>query len=405
MSKLISESSISDNQKAMKKDGINRLPKVERKIIKNKNDEVITQTKNKKIYISEKTSNTIRKGTNNQFSNQRRPSPILYNILTHSPSTTYQILEGKEINEENFLNNNNNIIYNKKAYNNNDFYISNYQYKYNKNHKVYIKKPGVLGYNSCSYDAKTTKKTIKYSYHSPEKNSKILVKSILCSPISVSYTEIDNPLIGNTYKEYQEEIEETEIITKRKMRKIWDNESECETVCTFSCVGEKNNNNYSIIEEYEEKIKELNQTIHNLRNANTTLKQQIEELISKNQNQLYEIKSWDNLLEKEIINSFYITGEENTKNALLIQKLAKFSILRPVKPVNEIDFGTYIEILPPIKRINKNSELKIQYLDEIHMQPIPKFKNVKQSLKGFDIIRMKKPKQTNITGYLEESQI
>ena len=73
--------------------------------------------------------------------------------------------------------------------------------------------------------------------------------------------------------------------------------------------------------------------------------------------------------------------------------------------MNEIDFGTNIEILPPIKKINKIPELKIQYLDEIYMQPIPKFKNVKQSLKGFDIIRMKKPKQTNITGYLEESQI
>ena len=412
MSKLISESSISENQKIIKKDGLNRLPKVKRNIINKKNDEVITQTKNKKIYISEKTSNTIRKGANYRFSNQRRPSPILYNILTHSPSTTYQILEGKEINEENFLNNNNNIkynenniIYNKKKYNNNDFYLSNYQYKYNKNQKVYSKKPGALGYNSCSYDTKTTKKTIKYSYHSPEKNSKILVKSILCSPISVSYTEIDNPLIGNTYKEYHEEIEETEIITKRKMRKIWDNESECETVCTFSCLGEKNDKNYSIIEEYEEKIKELNQTVYNLRNTKTTLKQQIEELISQNQNKLYEIKSWDNLLEKEILNSFYIIGEEKTSNILLIQKLAKFSILKPVKQVNEIDFGTNIEILPPIKKINKIPELKIQYLDEIYMQPIPKFKNVKQSLKGFDIIRMKKPKQTNITSYLEESQI
>jgi len=411
MSKLISETSIFNNKKIIKKDGINRLPKVKRNIINKKNDEVITQTKNKKIYISEKTSNTIRKGANYRFSNQRRPSPILYNILTHSPSTTYKILEGKEINEENFLNNNNNIknkenniIYNKKKYNNNDFYISNYQYKYNKNQKIYTKKPGAIGYNSCSYDTKTTKKTIKYSYHSPEKNSKILVKSILCSPISVSYTEIDNPLIGNAYKEYHEEIEETEIITKRKMRKIWDNESKCEAVCTFSCVGEKNNKNFSIIEEYEEKIKELNQTVYNLRNSNTTLKRQIEELISQNQNQIYEIKSWDNLLQKEIINSFYITGNENIINALLIQKLAKFSILRPAKPENEIDFGTYIEILPPIKKLNKKSELKIQYLDEIYMQPIPKFKNVKQSIKGFDIIRTQKPKQTNNYDYFEESQ-
>ena len=205
MSKIISESSISHNQKITKKEGQNRLPKVERKIIKNKKDEVITQAKNKKIFISEKTSNTIRKGPNYHFSHQRRASPILYNILTHSPSTTYQILEGNEIDEENFLkkrnninNKKDNIIYNKKKYNNNGFYISNYQYKYNKNQKIYTKKPEALGYNSCSYDSKITKKRIKYSYHSPEKNSKILVKSILCSPISVSYTEIDNPLIGNT---------------------------------------------------------------------------------------------------------------------------------------------------------------------------------------------------------------
>jgi len=418
MSKLISESSISDNQKITKKNRINILPKVERNITNKKSEEVLTKTKNKKIFISEKTSNTIRKGAKYHFSNQRIPSPILYNILTHSPSTNYQILEGNEINEENLLKNNNikkenNIIYNRRKYNNNDFYISNYQYKYNKNQKAYTKKPGVFEYNSCSYDAKKTKKTIKYSYNSPEKNSKILVKSILCSPISVSYTEIDNPLIENTYKEYHEEIEETEIITKRKMRKIWDNESECETVCTFSCMGEKNNKNYSIIGEYEEKIKELNQTVYNLRNTQTTLKQQIEELkynlnyqqISQNQNQLYEIKSWDNFLKKEIINSFYITGEDNTRNVLIIQKLAKFSIIKPEKSVNEIDFGTNIEILPPIKKQNKKTELKIQYLDKIYMQPIPKFKNIKQSLKGFDIIRTQKPKQINNIDYLEESQI
>lgn len=407
MSKLISESSTSHNQKIIKKDGINKLPKVERNINNKNNNEIITQARNKKILISEKTSNTIRKGSKYCFSNQRGPSPILYNILTHSPSSTYQIFEQKEINEENFYKNNNNIrnkknniIYNKKKYDNNDFYISNYHYKYNKNQKVYAKKPGASEYSSLSYDTKTTKKTIKYSYNSPEKNSKILVKSILCSPISVSYTEIDNPLIGNTYKEYHEEIEETEIITKRKMRKIWDHESECETACTFSCMGEKNSKHYSI-EEYEEKIRELNQTIYNLRNTTTTLEQQIEELkfnlnkkqITQNQNQLYKIKPWDNFLKKDIINSFYITGDENAKNILLIQKLAKFSICRPEKPENIIDFGTNIEILPPIKKPNKKIEFKIQNLDEIFMQAVPKFKNVKQSIKGFDIIHSQKDKQ------------
>ena len=103
MSKIISESSIYHNQKITKKEGQNKLPKVERRIIKNKKDEVITQDRNKKIYISEKTSNTIRKGPNFHFSHQRRASPILYNILTQSPSTTYQILEGNEIDEKNFL--------------------------------------------------------------------------------------------------------------------------------------------------------------------------------------------------------------------------------------------------------------------------------------------------------------
>ena len=279
MSKIISESSNFNDQKIVKSGGINNLPKVQRKKIVRKNDGIITTTRNKKIYISESSSKTVGIGSKNHFSNQRGPSPVLFNILTQSPNSKNQLIVNNQTNEnlKNNINNKNNIIYNKNSHNNNDFYISKYQYKYNQNTNKNIYTT-TLGYNSCSYDVKKTKKTIKYSYNSPERNQKILVKSILCSPISIGYTEIDNPLITNKYDEYKEEIEETEIITKTKMRKIWENEIKTVTECFFSYLGEKNDDKNYIIEEYEEKLKELNNTIYNLRMTKNTLKKEIEEL-------------------------------------------------------------------------------------------------------------------------------
>ena len=65
----------------------------------------------------------------------------------------------------------------------------------------------------------------------------------------MSYTKIDNPLIEQSYNEYKEEVEETEIVIKNKMRKIWGNESECVTECSLSFIKEENRDKKYIIEE------------------------------------------------------------------------------------------------------------------------------------------------------------
>ena len=423
MSKMISESSNFNDQKIVKSGGINNLPKVQRKKIVRKNDGIITTTRNKKIYISESSSKTVGIGSKNHFSNQRGPSPVLFNILTQSPNSKNQLIVNNQTNEnlKNNINNKNNIIYNKNSHNNNDFYISKYQYKYNQNTNKNIYTT-TLGYNSCSYDVKKTKKTIKYSYNSPERNQKILVKSILCSPISIGYTEIDNPLITNKYDEYKEEIEETEIITKTKMRKIWENEIKTVTECFFSYLGEKNDDKNYIIEEYEEKLKELNNTIYNLRMTKNTLKKEIEELNNNINNKdffdmsiqsfQFELKnknknnnlSWNEITKKEKLDSINILGKGNNMKILIIQKLGKFTINGKEKPINIIDFGTNIEILPSIKiKKTKTNNLSPQYLDEIFLSGKQKFQNVKQRIKGFDILKKEKPK--NIIQYLDEIEI
>jgi hypothetical protein len=59
MSKNISETSNYNQKRIIKTNNINNLPKVEKKIINQTNKEIITTKKNKKIIISEGTSNKI----------------------------------------------------------------------------------------------------------------------------------------------------------------------------------------------------------------------------------------------------------------------------------------------------------------------------------------------------------
>ena len=406
MSKITPYSSNINQNKIVKINGMNNLPKIKRKIIYRKNDQIIKTTKNKKILITEGPPTTIGKGSpSSLISGERSPSPQYYKILAGSPNTSYQVMEAKEYNENiienennNFVNNNekNNIIYKNTDYNNNNFYISKSKYEHRK--KITEFKKQNLEYESCSYDIKRTKRKIRYNYNSPERNSKILVKSILCSPISVAFTEIDKSMIKKTYNEYKEEYEETEIIIKNKMKKIWDKENENITECGFAILGEGNYNKNYMIEEYEEKIQELSKTIYNLQNSKNILEEQIEKMkdninyrefhglstqkfnfnfIKDNINR--KIPHWDNkILRRQNVNFINV----KTKN----------KIIKIDKPFNIIDYGSSISIFPKIIQNEEKQKLSLGYGDEIFISGKPKFKNKIERIKGFNILRKTKQK-------------
>ena len=439
MSKITSESSNYRPKKFIKSNGINNLPKVAKKTISTTNEKIITTTKNKKIFISESTSNMTGPGSIIKIDNQN-PNQKFYKLTTYSSNNNFHPIQVNQQPKEILLQNNNintnqntnvitnlnkNIIYNNNPFNNNDYYESKYQQKITHTNKEYNESGG---YSSCSYDVKRTKKTIKYNYNSPERSPKILVKSILCSPISVSYTEIDKPILNKAYNEYKEETEETEIMIKTKMKKIWENEGKCVTESNFSYIGDNNyNNNNDIIEEYEKKIEELNSTVYSLKNIKTTLEQQIEELtnnlnnkeflnmgmqsfhfnfikFNKNNNKIdNELLCWNEIIQKENINSINIVKTKNIKKPLLIQNLEKIDIYRKKKQKNVIEYGTYLEILTPNTTTKYFSNISIEYGNEIYIPGKVKFKNKKQSLKGFDILR--KPKQKYIIQYIDEIKI
>ena len=94
MSKIISQQSKNNQNKIIKVNGSNNLPKVQRKIINQTNEDIITTTKNKKIFISETTSNNNATGsriinTKNYISSERSPSPKYYKVVTHTPNINY----------------------------------------------------------------------------------------------------------------------------------------------------------------------------------------------------------------------------------------------------------------------------------------------------------------------------
>ena len=473
MSKITTQQSSNSQKKLIKVNGINNLPKVQRKIINQKNEEVFKATKNEKIIISEENTNNIGKcsklhNPKNNISNQRNLYPKYYKVVSPSPNIHYQIIDAKEINDilltneidnnkKNKNNNHYNIhkkigytsnaynnrenIYNNKDYDNNDFYES--KSKYQLKQKITDNKASSILYNSSSYDIKRTKRRIRYNFNSPERNSKILVKSILCSPIQVCYTKIDKPMDEQNYKEYKEEIEETEetkIIIRTKMRKIWENEEkECKNECNFSILGEENNNKNPIIEEYEERIKELNESIFNLKKTKNTIKQEIEEYKSNlNDKIFYNMKiqaffisyitenkkkkdknifkkiSWNEMIKEENVDSINIFRAKKT-NPLSIQNYEKFSIFGIKKPINVIDYGTYLEILTMDDEKSEKQKLKdkiehtniieLNEMQHVKLKSKPKFNNIIETANNIFIPRKKKELFTWDTFYGQELYI
>ena len=225
---------------------------------------------------------------------------------------------------------NNNIIYNKEDFNNNDFYQNEKELKINKN-------KGEI--NKISLEIKKNKNILNYNNHyiSPKKNSKILLKSIYCSPVSVKYTEIkDAELLTRKQQDYieqTEEKEETELTIKNKILKIWDNINECINENNFSYINEANNEKDYLMEKYKQKIEELQETISILMTEKENKIEVTNDII--NWNDLIKIQNIHNMILSpdkinkknknqllDVINIF-IFLEKRKKNLLLIHFLAK----------------------------------------------------------------------------------
>ena len=254
--------------------GNNNLHQKTKKIIRQKQ---IINTTTKKILISKKENNFQKSPQkiihSNRIYNRQMVSPQYRKVIPKPQNKIiYHNEEVKEkkkninsndnnANMNTYKNNTNNIIYNQEDFNNNNYYENEYSEK-NKEKKC-MKKNTTL-----SYDLIENKNLFKnnYNYISPKKDSKVFLKKVICSPISVHYTEIKDAelKINKEYKEHIEEIEETEISIKNKIINIWDRVNEEVTECNFSLMAEEDSRNKIIIESYEKKIEELNEIISNL---------------------------------------------------------------------------------------------------------------------------------------------
>ena len=245
-------------------------------------EQIISTRKTKKIFISKNvdSQNSPQRLINsNKIYNRRKVSPKSNKIIQKSPNSLYHMYQAEEIKEENENINNNNTcinintksndyIYKQEDFNNN-FYINelkNIQIK-NKNFENNYK-------NKYSHEYIKNKKLskINYNYISPKNNSKVLLKTVICNPISVRLTEIQNAELNmnKIYKEKIEEIEETEISIKNKIMTIWDNTNKVINENNLSIINEEDLERKNIIESYKKEIEEYKEII-------TKLKKEIEE--------------------------------------------------------------------------------------------------------------------------------
>jgi hypothetical protein len=320
-------------------------------------NEINTTTKVKKILISKNNNHQNspkRIIQSNRIYNRRVVSPRSYKIINKSPNRTYQAYPTEEAkaetlsnNESNdymnlYKNNSNGYIYNKEDFNNNNFFQNESQYEYHQEIKRNNYKKIV------SYDLIKDKKLFQYDYNyiSPKKDSKILLKTVICNPINIKYTEIKDAEL-KTKKEHIEEFEETEITIRNKVIKIWDSLDQVINECSFALISDELFDKKLMIESYEKKIEELNETISNL-------------LKEKEQNKKRDFS--DN-----IIQSFNF-------------KLKRKSIKK------------------------KKESFSIENINEMFIPPKPKFINIKQKINDFIIPKISKEKD-DLYLNIEEIQI
>ena len=228
--------------------------------------QIINSTRTKKIIIS-KNNNDFQYSPKriiytNKIYNNRMESPT-YTKVTQKYNNKINSQEEEKADNHSYKNiiykkNENDIIYNKDDFNNNKFYQKKLQNEYHQKEKSNNYKKII------TYDLLKNKKLLNYNSNykiSPKKDSKILLKSVICSPVSVHYTEIKDAelKLQKEYIEKTEEIEEEEEITiKNKIINIWSNTNKVIKNSSFSLISEE------VSDKYEKKIEELNEIISNL---------------------------------------------------------------------------------------------------------------------------------------------
>ena len=332
--------------------------------INNRQNQIITKTK--KIIITKKYDKNINTSpqnisNSNRIYSRQMISPQRIKFVQKSPNKFCNIYQTEEIKENNTknindkINNGYNIIYNKEDFNNNKFYQNYSQDEYDKENSN-IKTDKTFTYDIIK---NKNRRLVRYNYNyiSPKKNSKVLLKNVICSPVIVSYTEIKDAELKSDkeYKEIKEEIEETEISLKNKIITIWENMNKITKENDFKLLGEENPEIKYIIETYEKKIKELNETILNFTK------------------------------EKE--------NEQNKKNEFLDNIIQSFNF--KIKRKN-------LKLNVPLSKININN---------IHIPPNPpkpKYKNIKQNINSFNINKISKQKnkkQSNVQFHIKPNII
>ena len=376
-------------------------------------EKIINTTRTKKIIISKKTENfkgsPQRINNTNRVYNRRVVSPLSRKKIQNSPNRIYHVNQIEEIkeNKEKNINDNNiyitnisrnkeNIIFNKEDFNNNNFYQNESQFVYyqekNSNNKDKI----------ISIDAIKNKRLLKYNYNyiSPKKDSKILLKTVVCNPISVRFTEIkDAELKANKkYEEKIEEIEETEITIKNKIIKIWENTNEIINECSFSLIEEDGLERKYVIDSYEKKIEELKEIISNLSKEKEQNKKTefLDNIIQSFNFKLKRksIKPSDKSLSIINIENIFIPPEPKFNN--FQQKINAFSIYKKLKPKNLIQSIGQIQIIPnQILKANQKPIIKnkIDKINDIFIESQKKQKFTSDKIFGQELCILAKKKK------------
>ena len=376
-------------------------------------EKIINTTRTKKIIISKKTENfkgsPQRINNTNRVYNRRVVSPLSRKKIQNSPNRIYHVNQIEEIkeNKEKNINDNNiyitnisrnkkNIIFNKEDFNNNNFYQNESEFVYyqekNSNNKDKI----------ISIDAIKNKRLLKYNYNyiSPKKDSKILLKTVVCNPVSVRFTEIkDAELKANKkYEEKIEEIEETEITIKNKIIKIWENTNEIINECSFSLIEEDGLERKYVIDSYEKKIEELKEIISNLsKEKEQNKKTEFLDNIIQSFNfglERKSIKPSDKSLSIINLENIFIPPEPKFNN--FQQKINAFSIYKKLKPKNLIQSIGQIQIIPnQILKANQKPIIKnkIDKINDIFIESQKKQKFTSDKIFGQELCILAKKKK------------
>ena len=158
----------------------------------------------------------------------------------------------------------------------------------------------------------------------------------------------------------------------------------------------------------EQQIEELQYNLNNKEFNNMELQSFYINFINETvNNNIFDdkFKSWNKIVKKQNTNFINLYGTKKIKKPLKIQKLEKVTILRSKKPLNVIDYGTYLQILSTNDKQTHKSNISLEYGDDLFIPGKEKVKNEIVKLKGFNIFKKYKPKKKNIIEHLNKIQI